>query len=219
MKYTHVVWDFNGTIIDDVNVGIKSVNPLLAARKLPIIENKALYRELFDFPIIDYYRRLGFDFSKEPYEKIAVEWVDNYKANSHRIGLVCGASDVIEFACAHKMKNMILSASEKEMLEKKLFELGILDKFDCILALDNIYAHSKKDIARDYFENRDTSKYLMIGDTVHDFEVARAVGMDIFLVACGHQSYERLKLTGAKVFENMSQLLDYLKNMQLRQNL
>ena len=35
MKYTAVIWDFNGTIADDIDLGIGAVNKMLAERGLP----------------------------------------------------------------------------------------------------------------------------------------------------------------------------------------
>ena len=63
-KYTHLIWDFNGTIMDDVKAGIDSVNQMLSERSLPIIPSVEAYRDIFDFPIEEYYRSLGFDFVK-----------------------------------------------------------------------------------------------------------------------------------------------------------
>ena len=62
MKHTDVIWDFNGTILDDVAAGIASVNKMLSDRSLPTIKDKEHYRKIFRFPIIEYYRSLGFDF-------------------------------------------------------------------------------------------------------------------------------------------------------------
>ena len=70
MKYEHIIWDFNGTLLDDVWTGIVSVNKLLEDRGLPKIASVEDYRRVFRFPIIEYYRSLGFDFDKEPYEVI-----------------------------------------------------------------------------------------------------------------------------------------------------
>jgi len=80
--YTDIIWDFNGTIIDDVEAGITSVNKLLFDRGLPVIQDKESYRRLFRFPIIEYYRSLGFDFNAEPYEVLAPLWVAEYLNNS-----------------------------------------------------------------------------------------------------------------------------------------
>ena len=81
MKYTDIIWDFNGTILDDVDAGIVSVNKLLSDRGLPTIESKEEYRKVFRFPIIEYYRALGFDFEREPYEVLAPLWVSEYLKN------------------------------------------------------------------------------------------------------------------------------------------
>lgn len=212
MKYEHIVWDFNGTIVDDVGIGIDSVNPMLAARGLDIIPSVAFYRELFDFPIIDYYKALGFDFSREPYEVVAHEWVRNYKSLSDNAPCVEGVRELIEYFEKIGAKQLILSASESEMLKEKLFSLGLLDKFSHLLALDNIYAHSKLDIAKAYFAHKDKSKYVIIGDTVHDAQVARELGVDAYLVECGHHPRHKLEETGFPVFDDMHALLEYVKN-------
>ena len=52
MTYTHVIWDFNGTILDDVQIGIDSVNVLLRKRGLPTVASVDADREVFEFPII-----------------------------------------------------------------------------------------------------------------------------------------------------------------------
>ena len=75
------IWDFNGTILDDVEVGIRSVNHLLRERGLRTIESREAYRQIFGFPVEEYYRKLGFDFEKEPYEVIAPLWVEQYLKN------------------------------------------------------------------------------------------------------------------------------------------
>ena len=64
MRYTHIIWDFNGTLFDDVEAGINSVNDMLSERGLKTLEDKEDYRKVFKFPIIEYYKDLGFDFEK-----------------------------------------------------------------------------------------------------------------------------------------------------------
>ena len=85
LKYTHIFWDFNGTILSDMQAGMDSVNKMLADRDLPVIPDIESYRRIFDFPIIEYYRGLGFDFDREPYEVLAPIWVELY--NILKIGI------------------------------------------------------------------------------------------------------------------------------------
>ena len=96
MKYTHLMWDFNGTIFDDADAGIKSVNKMLCERGLAPIPSKERYQEIFDFPIEDYYRSLGFDFDKEPYEVLAPIWVDLYNMNAESAGVCEGVKETME---------------------------------------------------------------------------------------------------------------------------
>ena len=79
MKYTDVIWDFNGTVLSDMQAGIDAVNEMLAARDLAVIADMESYRRAFCFPVETYYRNLGFDFEKEDYKTVlAPLWVSLY---------------------------------------------------------------------------------------------------------------------------------------------
>ena len=57
MKYKTVIWDFNGTVLDDLDICIESVNTLLRARGIKELESREEYRSVFGFPIIKYYEK------------------------------------------------------------------------------------------------------------------------------------------------------------------
>ena len=77
-KYTHVIWDFNGTVLDDVRACINSMNALLAARGLPLLTEER-YKKVFGFPVEEYYGRLGLDLAAEDFKTVlAPEWVEQY---------------------------------------------------------------------------------------------------------------------------------------------
>ena len=191
--YTHIIWDFNGTIYDDVDACIKSANRLLGAYGLPLVTSVEKYRELFGFPIQDYYERMGFDFEKTPFSVLAPEWMDYYFEYSAGSTTYPDIPEVLDALHKKGMEQWILSASEINMLRGQLKELGILDCFDGILGLDNIHAKSKKDIGVAWKAANPDICALMIGDTDHDAEVAAAMGVDCVLVAAGHQSRARLE--------------------------
>ena len=208
MKYTCVVWDFNGTIMDDVEIGIESVNVLLAKRGLKTLESREEYQRAFGFPIIDYYRRLGFDFDAEPYEDIAVEWVAEYTAREKSAQAVDGVKELLELFKKEGKRQVIISACEQQMLVRNLKLLGVYDYFDDVCGINNIYASSKESIAVEWREKNPNEELLFIGDTDHDCSVARAMGADCILVAQGHQSFETLSEYSeyAKVVKSMSQI-------------
>ena len=212
MKYTHIIWDFNGTIFADMDAGIVSVNKMLEERGLPIIPNIEYYRDIFDFPIIDYYRGLGFDFEKESYETVlAPMWVELYNQNAQNSTLVDGVKDTIEKIKEMGLGQTVISACEQGMLDRYLKKLGVYENFDEVLGLDNIHAGSKTHIARAWKERNPESKILFIGDTTHDAETAAVMGGDCILFCGGHQSRAKLEATGHDVIESMSELVEYIK--------
>ena len=216
MKYTYCIWDFNGTIFDDVGASISAVNTLLAERGLKTLDSKDKYQEVFDFPIIDYYRKIGFDFDKEPYEVIAPLWVDLYLENSKKSGLFEDVVPTLNFFEARGIKQSVLSASEKNMLTGQLRELGIYDRFEEIMGIDNIYAESKIALAKDWKHRHEGEKALFIGDTTHDYETAEVLGADCYLISAGHQPEYKLRAAGEKVkiFPSLSALVEYLKEIE-----
>ena len=206
----YCIWDFNGTILDDVAVGIASVNHLLRERRLPIIESEAHYRRVFRFPIRSYYENLGFDFDKEPYEVIAPLWVEQYMARIPTAGMYPGVLEALKGFAALGVKQVVLSATERDMLIGQLRSLGIEGYFEEILGLDNIHAASKTRLAVDWRKRHPNSRAVFLGDTDHDYETARAMEADCFLVTCGHQAEDYLKGIGAPLFKNVSEFYEFI---------
>ena len=211
MIYEHIIWDFNGTILDDVDTGIISVNKLLSDRGLPTVKDKAAYREVFGFPIIDYYRRLGFDFSAEPYEVIAPLWVEQYMINVRNAHIFEDVDMAISFFKGQGIPQTLLSATEREMLCGQLCQLGLTDAFCEVLGREDIHAASKEGLARKWREAHRGERVLMIGDTDHDLQVARAIGADCALISRGHQSKEYLQGLGTCVYDNLTELIKAIK--------
>lgn len=192
-RYTHVIWDFNGTILDDVKASIKSADQLLSAYGLPTLASPEAYRESFGFPVIDYYRRLGFDFDKISYEVLAPEWVGYYLENARDASVYEGLCEVLAEVQARNVPQLILSATERGMLRRQVEALGILPYFEDLLGTGDIHAHSKEQIALEWRCSNPDACVLMIGDTDHDAAVAAAMGADCVLLTTGHQSRARLE--------------------------
>ncbi len=193
-----------------MQAGIDSVNRMLGERGLPIIPNMETYRELFDFPIKEYYRKLGFDFDKEPYEVLAPIWVELYLENCCSAGIVDGVDVVVKAVANTEMKQVILSACEKNMLCDQLEDLGVIEYFDEIIGLDDIHAASKLHLAQSWREKNPEAKMLFVGDTIHDAETAEVLGADCLLFTGGHQSKARLLTTGCETIDSIVEILDYI---------
>lgn len=206
MNYTHLFWDWNGTLLDDVNYCIAAVNRSLSARSLPPLDLERYYK-LFRFPIRDYYVDLGFDFSKEKYEDLAVEYNMAYAENLRQMPLRAHAKEVLAVFHGKKIPQYILSASERNILVSSLKLNGIDGYFPTLLCTDNYLADGKISYGKKFAESlpRD-ARPLLIGDTEHDYETACAIGADCVLVTGGHGSEEKLCAFGVPVIHDLHEL-------------
>ena len=189
----YLIFDFNGTILDDVAVAVKAENMTIAhfgLKRDPLTLDE--YLHVFTFPVKDYYENVGFDWSVWSYEEVGAYWFENYCKLKGEYRLYDGVVDILKANRAEGNQNILLSASSLNELKKQLQELQIAEYFDEVLGIDNIYASSKENIALSWIADKDPQDCLMIGDTLHDLQVARVMGIDCILVAKGHQAKDVL---------------------------
>jgi phosphoglycolate phosphatase len=202
--YKHIIWDWNGTLLDDAWLCVQILNQMLSGRQMKTT-TLAQYQMDFDFPVISYYVKLGFDFKKESFDDIAREYITAYKSGQVKCRLRDGVVDIIKALKDKGFSQSVLSASQKPSLIEALRIFGLKDFFENIEGLDDYYAHSKIDIGRKLMGNLPVSgkEVLLVGDTTHDYEVACQLGADCLLLPAGHQSKERLTACGARVCDSL----------------
>lgn len=205
MRPELILWDWNGTLLDDAELGLDALNRLLARFGYPQRYDMASYRKIFGFPVEDYYLRAGMDFSRHPFTVLAESYMADYIPHAAACTLAPGARQVLQAFADAGLRQVILSASPVDVLEQQVSERGIRPYFDRLLGLGDIYAKSKVELGINYLHESglDPERAVMIGDTVHDFEVAQAMGVRCVLQCGGHQNAETLRTTGAPVYETL----------------
>lgn len=208
MKYEYVIWDWNGTLFNDVQISIDAMNHMLEAKKYPQRLESDLYKSIFSFPVVDYYKKVGLDFGRHSFDELAQLFIDLYSELQDGAGLFDGARDALKCFSNRGLKQSVISVCEKERLYHQISLFDINHYFDDVIGTDDNYAVSKADIAKKWFVDRSIKpdKAVFIGDTVHDYEVARAVGCDCILIADGHQSREVLSRTDAVIINSLSEI-------------
>lgn len=206
--YTTIIWDFNGTLLNDMQVCIDCMNVLLEKRGLPLLD-VGRYREIFTFPVREYYQRLGFDFTKDPFDIPAHQFIDLYREKLHTAPLHDDTIRILEHFRKKGVTQIILSAMEQNFLEETIALKGITGYFDMIVGIKDHLAEGKAEIAREALKGHDlqNGNYILIGDTIHDYEVAQELGIPCVLVADGHQSVERLRKLDCEVVERLESLI------------
>ena len=194
-----------------MEAGMESTHEMLRLRGLPEIAALEVYREIFDFPIKEYYRALGFDFEKEPYHVLAPLWVALYNEKSKSSRLAAGVTKTLDHIASTNIRQVVFSATEIEMLKRQLSGLGIMGYFDEIIGLENIHAESKLHLAVRWKEEHPEAKILYVGDTVHDAENAKILGADCLLFCGGHQSRRRLEKCNFPIISGIDEVIEYIK--------
>lgn len=190
----HIIWDWNGTLLDDVDACVGTINRMLLARHLPLIDI-TIYRRTFDFPVKSYYERLGFDLASEDWDALAVEFHDCYGELAANTSLRDGIADVLNALRDADVPMSVLSACESTILHRMLTERGMNDYFQHICGVNNLHATSKLENGRDLLRVLDIppTDIILIGDTNYDHDVATAIGSRCLLLAGGHQHESRLR--------------------------
>ena len=209
----HVVWDWNGTLLDDAQACIDAINLMLAKRRLPTLTPES-YREKFGFPVKDYYVALGFDFATEDWDALACEFHDHYHRTSESASLRAGAVDLLEAIRALGIPMSVLSASERSLLGRMLSRRGPDASFTRVYGLGDLYAGSKLDLGRALLRDAGLppESVLLVGDTTHDYEVARALGCPCVLLAGGHQAEHRLARCSCAVLRHAEEIPAWLSS-------
>lgn len=185
----YILWDWNGTLLDDVTITMQSANTLLKKYHLPQIKSLEEYRKKFFFPIEAYYKTLGFNFSKTPYNQLAQEFIEIYQSLLSQCQLNNQAQKILQFFQEQGFKQIIISASKKEPLIAQVCFHKIDHYFQQILGIETIYAKSKIHIAQNWQQEHciQAKNMVFIGDTFHDYEVAKALNCFCILYQNGHQ--------------------------------
>jgi len=207
-KYKHIIWDWNGTLINDVWLVVRIMNKMLEKRNLPKIDSKK-YREIFDFPVTKYYLKLGYDFSRESFEELTVEFISEYYQCFNECKLFDGVEEILKKISAMGISQSILSASKEDVLIEKIKYFGIDKYFYRIMGLENHYAESKIEKGKKWIAelNLNPQDVLLIGDTIHDYDVSKHMGCDCLLIANGHNSYGRLAKLGIDVIGTLKEMI------------
>ena len=206
MNIKHIIWDWNGTLLNDSWLSIKAINILLEKYNLPAID-KEKYLEIFTFPVIEYYKKLGFDFNKTPFSIIGTEFITEYTNRMYEVKMQDDARESLNYFHEIGISQSLLSAAKQQMLEN-LMKFHDLEKYFLkISGLTDHYANSKVDVGKSWIKELkyNPNEVLLIGDTLHDVEVADEIGTECVLIAQGHATYDRLKSSGRNVFHNLNE--------------
>jgi len=186
----YVLWDWNGTLLDDTQAALDTLNLMLAKRGRPAIAMD-FYRDHFAFPVKPFYSAIGMEVTPEEWDALAVEYHEIYAAQPKRLNPETFAA--LERVKAAGVKQSIISALRQDLLDQVTADYGVAPYMECIYGVDNLDGASKLDRALELLTKIGDADPIIIGDALHDKEVADVLKVDCVLCAQGSHAGWRLE--------------------------
>ncbi|HKZ20463.1 MAG TPA: HAD family hydrolase [Acidimicrobiia bacterium] len=203
-----MVWDWNGTLFDDLHVVVASVNDGLAAMGAGPIDLDG-YRSHYKRPVKLFYDKLlDRELSGEEWNEIDRVFHDSYRRALVMAHLTEDARDALDQAARGGNTQSLLSMFPHPDLVPLVKKLGIEAYFDRI---DGLAEGSPGDLKAQYLERHlrqltageDPRRVVVIGDTPDDATAARHVGARPILYDGGSHHRVDLEATGAAVVSSL----------------
>ena len=203
--YKHIVWDWNGTLLDDAWLCVEVLNQMLSQRERDAITIE-FYRQHFKFPVIDFYNRLDFEANSESFASISREFIDHYQSRwLAECRLHRNTQQTLKNIQNLGIQQSVLSAAEQTTLLEGLAHYKINPYFQKTMGTNNIEATGKKEKGLELKRLLacEPKQILLIGDTLHDHEVAEAIGCDCALITHGHNDVAQLQSANTRLVHDM----------------
>lgn len=197
----NILWDWNGTILNDVSLNLFCVNKIRELYcRLPYISIDE-YRQKYTFPIRDFYKDIGMSGTLEFKSLVTPIFFDLYNDNFD-LTTVSLNLWMFDFFKNQDVNHYILSAREQSCLVNEIQRFGIAHLFQDIFGA--IEGKSKLIRGQELLikHNILTKETILVGDTISDYEIASSLKINHLLLSMGHQSEDRLKKISSFVFND-----------------
>ena len=191
MPDSHIIWDWNGTLLDDTLAALQTLNDMLSSRSLNRLTMR-YYRDNFAFPSRRFYQLIGMDIEDGNWDDVSAEYHDIYSTKDKFLN--AEALEALELARKMNFRQSVLSALRQDILVSELRKYELTKYFDHVYGTDNLYGAGKSERAGALVSNLgDDAQIVLIGDAIHDKEVADSIGAKCVLCSTGSHSHQRLE--------------------------
>lgn len=184
-----VCWDWNGTLLDDVDICLQVMNDVLAEYKRPALIDTRAYRSMFRFPIRDFYRDVGL--GGDRFEDAVTSYLARLALRVGDARLQPGVRETLDAVRALGVRQVLASATLPDLLALQMAPHAVTDAFEEVLAIDDPYRASKRNVIAAWLERSGlpAANVLLVGDTNHDREIADEFGAPFLHFDAGHQEH------------------------------
>jgi phosphoglycolate phosphatase-like HAD superfamily hydrolase len=205
----HLVWDWNGTLLHDIDAVIEATNAAFAKVGLPRITLER-YRELYCVPVPLFYERLmGRLPSEEEWATLDEIFNRHYWTLAGTCGLAEGAHEILARRRYEGLTQSLCSLAPHDRLIPILRTHGIEEHFLRVDGrVDDTHAGKSEQMARHLAAMGtlvDIRTVVVVGDAVDDAVAAAHVGARAVLYTGGSHSRVSLAAAGVPVVDTLEE--------------
>lgn len=198
LNYDHIIFDWNGTLLSDVELVSGLISDTLEKYKLPSLTFEE-FRDTFRFPIKEFYTTIGLNL--DHFDEIQHYFHSSYNNQYKNLSLYSGTMEMLEELKVKGKHLSVLSAAHQDHLHEAVDHFGIKPHLNHVYGLPHFGAVGKEVRGEELLTKVSLPKErtIIVGDTLYDAEVAKSLNIDALLVADGHQSYKQLSKADCKI--------------------
>ncbi|MHA6760358.1 HAD family hydrolase [Streptacidiphilus sp. PAMC 29251] len=214
----HIVWDWNGTLFDDVEVVVAASNAAFAEISLPPLTVQQ-YREQYRIPVVDFYEQLmGRAPTPEEWLRMDASFHSHYETLRDTCGLSAGVELLLADWSGRGSSQSLLSMYGHEELLPLVRRFGLEQYFarvDGRVSTSGVSGkaeHLVRHLAA-IVPAVDPARTVLIGDVVDDAVAAAHVGAHAVLYSGGAHARSELEQVGVPVADTLAQAIAYAQEL------
>ena len=213
MKIKEIVWDWNGTLINDTSLCVDILNKLLSIYDQPLISIE-YYRNNFSFPVSAFYKRISLPSSGKTFDDVSLFFISEYRLKWKECNLHQGVLQILKMTQQLGLRQSILSAGNQSDVELFVNHFKLDCFFNQVFGTNNIKAEGKIELGKRFITASDSlpEDILLVGDTIHDLQVANEIGCSVLLFSQGHNSKNQLSGFSVPIINDLMEVSQYLQH-------
>ncbi len=207
---THIVWDYNGTVLDDARLSVFAVNKMLQKRALLPTDFES-YIETVALPLESYYASIGI--TDADMQRLSDEFRAFCEQNAGMCSIFPDFRETAEYFRMHGIRSILMSSLHEDYLFEEIKKYEIDDCFDEVYGLSDKSVGSKTEIAKKFIKSSGAQpeNLLFVGDLINDARLAKELGARCVLIPRGHNSRRRCENEGVVVLDSIEKLKEYIQ--------
>jgi len=213
LKIKEIVWDWNGTLINDTSLCVDILNKILFLHDQPSISIE-YYRNNFSFPVSAFYKIISLPSSGKKFDDVSLSFISEYRLKWKECNLQPGVLQILKLIKQLGLRQSILSAGNQSDVEVFLDHFKLESFFNQVFGTDNIKAEGKIELGKKFItdSNLRPDEILLVGDTIHDLQVANEIGCSVLFFSQGHNSNNQLFGYSVPIINDLMEVAQYLQH-------